>query len=194
MTPAREMLRPKEGRTFCRGERSRRVPETFACLVRSNRVRRAKVGNAMSLSTAETYRFAAREHLERAFRLHENEDYFLAHFVAGLAVECHLRAYMRTQSNEFNARHDLRELAKEADFYGIVPRHREEEFHADFVMLNLRWRSNHRYYSRRQFLDYMTEIKAEFRESGDRWKNISRRLLGLAEKIIEQGEAKWNSK
>jgi len=148
----------------------------------------------MPLSTAETYRFAAREHLERAYSLHESGEYFLSHYIAGLAVECHLRAYLRLATGEFDSRHDLRELAKEADFYGIVPRHQEEEFHTAFETLNLRWRSNHRYYSNRQFLDYMTEIKAEFRQSGDRWKNISRRLLNLAGKIIEQGEAKWNSK
>ena len=147
----------------------------------------------MALSTAETYRFAAREHLKRAFALHENGEHFLAHYVAGLAVECHLRASLRLITNEFDSRHDLRELAKEADFYGIVPRKLREEFFSNFDALNLRWRSNQRYYSKRQFLDYMTEIRAEFRQSGDRWKNISRRLLSLADKIIEQGEAKWNS-
>lgn len=147
----------------------------------------------MSLSTAETHRFAAREHRKRAYALHESKDYFLAHYIAGLAVECHLRAYLRLVTNEFDSRHDLRELAKESGFYGIVPRRLREEFISDFDTLNLRWRSNQRYYSKRQFLDYMTEIRAEFRQSGDRWKNVSRRLLGLANKVTEQGEAKWNS-
>ncbi len=148
----------------------------------------------MSQSTAETYRFAAREHLERAFWLHESEEYFLAHYAAGLAVECHLRAYLRLVSDEFDSRHDLRELAKEADFYSIVPRNLEPQFFANFETLNLRWRSNHRFYSKRQFLDYMTEIRAEFKQGGDRWKNLSRKLLNIANKIIQQGEAKWNSK
>lgn len=128
----------------------------------------------MALSTADTYRVAALEHLNRAFRLHDSEEYFLAHFVAGLAVECYLRAYLRLLTDEFNSRHDLRELAKEANFYRIVPRNLEASFSADFETLNLRWRSNHRYYSERQLLDYMNDIRAEFNQSGNRWKNLSR--------------------
>ena len=131
----------------------------------------------MSHSTAKTYRSAAGEHLERALRLHSEGDYFLAHYVAGLAVECHLRAYLLLITNEWDSGHDLRELAKKAEFYAIIPRSRENEFSLDFETLNLRWRSNQRYYSERQFLDYMTEIRAEFKQGGDRWKNLSRKVL-----------------
>ena len=148
----------------------------------------------MSLSTAETYRSAAREHLERALWLHQNGEYFLAHYTSGLAVERHLRAYLRLITNDFNARHDLRELAKEADFYSIVPLALENDFYTAFETLNLRWRSDHRYYSKRQFLDYMTDIQADFKQSGVRWKNHSRTIFDLASKIITQGEAKWNKK
>ena len=147
----------------------------------------------MLLSTAATYRAAANEHLERAFRMHDAEEYFLAHYLAGLAVECHLRAYLRRRTNQFDARHDLRELAKEADFYRIVPREQENEFITDFQTLNIRWRSNHRYCSERQFLDYMNDIHAEFNQKGDRWKNISRTALNIAYKVIGKGEAEWNN-
>ena len=148
----------------------------------------------MVVFTAETYRDTAKEHLARALILHDAEEYFLAHYIAGLAVECHLRAYLRRRTNQFDSRHDLYELAKEAEFYRIVPRDQEEEFTAAFQTLNLRWRSNHRFYSQRQFLDYMNEIRAGFNAKGDRAKNMSRTLLGLADKIIRQGENKWNSR
>lgn len=92
----------------------------------------------MPLSTAETYCAAAKEHLERAFFLHESEQYFLAHYTAGLAVECHLRAYLTLITDQFDARHDPRVLAKESNFYRIVPRGQEEAFSADFDTLNLR--------------------------------------------------------
>ncbi len=152
-------------------------------------------------STADTYRNAAREHLARAQELFEAEgtqDYFLAHYLAGLAVECHLRAYLLRVTTEFNSRHDLRELATELGFYKIVPAAQVSAFSAKFSLLNIRWRSNHRYYSERQFLDYMTEIGAEFskkgaRVAGNRWKNVSRTALNLAHEIINQGEAKWES-
>ena len=145
-------------------------------------------------STAQTYRDAAIENLARAQDNFERERYFLAHYLFGLAVECHLRAYLRKRTNVFDSGHDLRDLAKEADFYAIVPTERVDEFSRKFVILNLRWRSNHRYYSERQFLDYMTEIKAEFSISGNRWKNLARTVQNLAYEIINQGETKWNSK
>lgn len=71
--------------------------------------------------------------------------------------------------------------------------------HLNYKTLNQRWRSNHRYYSERESLDYMTEIRAEFsvkgaRAAGDRWKNLSRTVLELAHDVIKQREAKWDSK
>ena len=149
-------------------------------------------------STAETYRNAAKENLERAQELFEADSYFLAHYIAGLAVECHLRAYLRRVTNEFDSRHDLRELATESGYYQIVPATQISDVSSKFSLLNLRWRSNHRYYSERQLLDYMSEIRADFsakgtRIDGNRWKNLSRTVLNLAHGIINQGEAKWNN-
>ena len=148
----------------------------------------------MALSTAESYRAAAREHLERADRLHASEEFFLAHYMSGLAVECHLRAHLRLLTSEFDARHDLEKLAEEAGFTSIVPQNLEAAFSIKFETLNRRWRSNQRYYTERQFLDYMTTIRAEFHQGGNRWKNLSRTILNLAHEIINQGEAKWSSR
>ena len=145
-------------------------------------------------STAQTYRDAAKEHLLRAQENFDSENYFLAHYLSGLAVECHLRAYLRSAQTQFESRHNLRELAKESRFLIIVPENQAFAFSAKFTLLNLRWRSNHRYYSERQFLDYMTEIRAEFDVKGNRWKNLARTVLDLAYDIINQGEAKWDSK
>jgi hypothetical protein len=145
-------------------------------------------------STADTYRDAAKEHLARAQELFSSEQHFLSHYLSGLAVECHLRAYLRRRTDEFDARHDLQELAKQSGFFDIVPSGRANDFSAKFSTLNLRWRSNQRYYSEREFLDYMTTIKAEFHTKGDRWKNLSRAVLNLAYDVINQGEAKWDSR
>lgn len=149
-------------------------------------------------STAQTYRSAAKENLGRAQALFEGEEYFLAHYLAGLAAECHLRAYLRRKTNVFNSRHDLQELAKESGYYRVVPPAELNDFSARFGLLSTRWRSNHRFYSERQLLDYMNDIGAEFslkgaRTDGSRWKNLSRTVLVLAHEIINQGEAKWDS-
>lgn len=110
-----------------------------------------------------------------------------------MAVECHLRAYLRRRTDQFDSRHDLRALAKESGFFEIVPQGRVDGFSAKFSTLNLRWRSSQRYYSEREFLDYMM-IGAEFHTRGERWKNLSRTVLNIAYEVINQGEAKWDSK
>lgn len=102
--------------------------------------------------------------------------------------------HLQRAQNEFDARHDLRELAKEARFFDTIPEKQEADFSEKFSLLNLRWRSSHRYYSERQFLDYMTSITAEFNVKGERWKNLARTALNLAYDIINQGEAKWDSR
>ena len=143
-------------------------------------------------STEETYRIAAREHLARAQDQFGNGSYYLTHFLSGLAVECHLRAWLLRRTREFDSRHDLQRLAAESGYYDIVPNERASDLSSVFATVNLRWRSNQRYYSERQLLDYLTEIKAEFNVKGGRWKNVARTLLNCAYDIINQGEAKWD--
>jgi len=144
-------------------------------------------------STSESYRAAADEHLERAQDLFSNESYHLCHYLAGLAVECHLRAHIRARTPVFDARHDLELLALVADFYEVVPLSRHDRFSAVFSDLNRRWRSNHRYFSERQFLDFMNDLRAEYNVKGDRRKNLARTALNHAQAIIKQGEAKWSN-
>ena len=142
-------------------------------------------------STSESYRAAALEHLERAQDLFAGKSFFLCQYVAGLAVECHLRARIRVHRATFDAHHDLDRLARQSGFYDIVPASETDRFSTAFGDLNRRWRSNHRFYSERQFLDYMAEIRAEFGVKGDRWKNMARSLMNRAHWVIRQGEAKW---
>lgn len=151
-------------------------------------------------STIETYRIAAKEHLARAQDQFNNGSYYLAHYLSGLAVECHLRAWLRRKTKEFESRHDLQRLASESGFYDILPMGQLDNFSAAFSALNSRWRSNHRYYSERQLLDYLNRFAAEFnterdhRHRGQRWKNAARTLLNYAYLVIRQGEAQWDRK
>ncbi|MDO8587381.1 MAG: HEPN domain-containing protein [Armatimonadota bacterium] len=145
-------------------------------------------------STENTYRIAAREHLARAQDQLGSGSYFLAHYLSGLAVECHLRAWLLRRTKKFDSRHDLEHLARESGFYEVVPSERASDFSAVLTTVNERWRSNHRYYSERQLLNYLTEIKAEFKARGERWKNLARTLLNCAYEIVNEGEAKWNRK
>ena len=144
-----------------------------------------------AVSTAKTYREAALENLARAQRYFLSEDYFLAHYLFGLAVECHLRAWLRRKTDAFESRHDLRVLATESGFYDALSAAQEDTFALTFGKLNVRWRSNHRYYSEKQFSDYMNEIRAEWNTAGDKMKNRCRTVRELAESVINTGEARW---
>ncbi len=141
--------------------------------------------------TAESYLGAALENLRRAQTFHALEQYFLAHYFSGVAVECLLRAYQLRISPEFDARHDLYELARSARFFEIVPYELRKEYGTKFTILNLRWRSNHRYATEKQWRDFLSSLKADFGLKGERAKNNSRTLLNIAYDIVNLGERKW---
>ena len=103
-------------------------------------------------STEHTYRDAAREHLGRAENEFERGDYFLAHYLSGLAVECHLRADLLRNAPEWAPRHDIRALAKKSGYAQIASAELSSRLSENITVIATRWRSNHRYYSEREFL------------------------------------------
>ena|SRR5258708_34910081 len=144
--------------------------------------------------TAESYRNTSEEHLERAKKLHADGDYCFAHYLAGLAVECMLRGYLQRIRPGHDPDHNLFELAGKSRFFDIIPPEFHLEYGADFTVLNLRWRSIHRFGTNSQLFEYLSSIKADFKTKGDRYKQNSRSLLNIAIKIIQLGEAKWTQR
>ena len=144
--------------------------------------------------TAHSYRNSAQEHLGQArFLHHEAGQYYLAHFIAGLAIECILRAHGRLADDEFTSRHDLNQLAAKSDFFCLVRDARRSTYVALVVEVNLRWRSNHRYFTEGQLLSYLNGIQIDPRIRGDRLKYNSKRMYDLAEQIVGLGVMKWKS-
>ena len=141
--------------------------------------------------TAESYRSASQEHLETAKQFHLDGVFYLAHYFAGLSVECMLRAYLRRIDPEFYPVHNLSELATRSRYFDIVPSDLHIEYGAEFNILNLRWRSNHRFATSAQLYAYLSEVKADFNCKGDRFKQNSRTLLNSAIKVTQLGESKW---
>ena len=76
---------------------------------------------------AQIYLEAAQEHKTLAFELHEARRYVMAHYVAGLAVECILRAYRYRFDPVFDSRHDLQALYSASRFGNIVRPRRKKE-------------------------------------------------------------------
>ncbi|HET6381847.1 MAG TPA: HEPN domain-containing protein [Armatimonadota bacterium] len=144
--------------------------------------------------TAEHYFSAALEHLTSARWLHDHDRFAYAHYFAGIAVECILRAYLRRVSVSFDPRHDLRELAKASRFYDHIPAELHIEYGEVFEQLNVRWRCEQRYWPERELWRYLNNTGIDRGLKGDRHKNYSRSLIELAYRIVQLGEKKWQGR
>lgn len=143
---------------------------------------------------SEHYLEAAKERVFSAFRLYDSSRYAVAIYVAGVAVECLLRAYRLKKTNEFDERHDLSELMKGSSIADFIPIERKQEFGASLTTVWRRWKNNYRYAS-------MSRLSTELREmglfagiKGDPLKENARVTLSAAEKLINAGVLSWNSK
>ena len=149
-------------------------------------------------SKAKNYLRTAREHLDTAQQMWRDDSYaardYWVHYLSGLAVECTLRAYIRRRTDQFDSRHDLRELAREAKFFLLISPKQQEEYNSYFNTLNLRWRSNHRFSTMHEVQQHLKAAKAEWNSKGDLMHNSSRTMFNMALKIVELGETKWQVK
>ena len=146
--------------------------------------------------TPEHYFEAAQERLEQAFRVRDEirQASALSHYLAGVSVECMLRAYRSRLDIEFDSRHDLYELARAARFDEIVPQRKTAEYNAALVEVAQRWFNNLRYCSDAALLQFLRKARLDRRVKGDILKESSRRIVNSAEIIVALGVAKWNSR
>lgn len=145
--------------------------------------------------TAQSYREAALEHLSQAQFLHSDaRRYSLTHYIAGVAIECMLRAHGLRADDEFTGRHDLIQLALRANFFDLGRGAKRPEYIAEVTEANLRWRSNHRYFTQGQLRSHLNDVGVDQRIRGDKLKYNSQRMYNLAEEIVRLGELKWNKK
>lgn len=91
------------------------------------------------LELSREYREAAAEHIERIEYLHEQGFFALSHYIAGVAVECVLRAHLVMVDPKFDARHDILELRRDAKFFDFVPAELEERVAAALGEIATRW-------------------------------------------------------
>lgn len=143
--------------------------------------------------TAQSYLEAAQEHLSASRRLHEAAFFFQAHYLAGLAVECILRAHARQADDTFTGRHDLSQLAAQGGFFSLARGEKQIEYDAKLNEINLRWRSNQRYMTETQLLSYLNNTRLDWRVRGDRLKYNSKRMYNLAEDVVGLGVLKWKN-
>lgn len=141
---------------------------------------------------ADTYALAAQEHITVALELHESQRYVLSHYVAGLSVECMLRAFKSRVDPVFDERHDLRRLANKGRFLGHASEERQPGIAAALGEIVTRWDNGHRYRSERALRKFLTSRRL-FARKGDVLKNSSRRIVNAALELVTFGAQKWQT-
>src|SRR5207248_7404926 len=109
--------------------------------------------------TADEYRWAAYENLRAAENADQGSHFVAGHYLAGLAVECILRAYRWRINEAWEGRHNLPRLAEEAEYFNLVSRRYRSRFASQFNDLVRRWRNDHRFYSSSKLETYLTRIR-----------------------------------
>ena len=140
---------------------------------------------------AEDYLCAAKEHVHGARELYSMRRYVLAHYVAGLAVECLFRAYRRRIDKTFDERHDLRLLEKVCGFSDIVPDGQRKIISAALGDVVARWRNDHRYRSEESLRRFLKEKRLSLKIQGDFVKENSRRIVNAALQLVNLGDTSW---
>lgn len=143
--------------------------------------------------TAEVYVVAAEEHVTAAFSLLSQRRAVLAHYVAGLAVECIIRAYRVRKSASFDERHDLYELARAASFFDLFPPDRAESLSASFGIVVAQWVNTHRFRSEDCLRKYLTERRKYAGVKGDVLYGTSRMIVNAAFELVSLGVHQWRA-
>ena len=144
--------------------------------------------------SADDYREAAEERAEDARTLYEAGRYALAHYTAGLAVECLLRAYRRRSDPDFDSRHDLQQLYVASGFMHVVSSVGDRQRAAALTWLDVllpRWRNNHRYLSERSFRHFLKQEGLDRGVRGNYVKENSRLVVDAASRLVQLGVGRW---
>lgn len=140
---------------------------------------------------AETYKDASSEHVLVAIDLYDAGHYVMAHYCAGLAVECILRAYQVRLKAEFDSKHDLKKLSHDAKFSKIFPESRAAEYESLFTNLARRWNNDFRFRSVKSLRRYLVRLKLHEKVKGDFVKESARVIVNAATILVQIGVSKW---
>jgi HEPN domain-containing protein len=143
--------------------------------------------------TADEYRWAALARIRAAEQLHEAAIYASAIYLAGVAVECILRAYRVRKDPEFDSRHDLRELLSASGLQDYVPEKRRAQVAAALGDVWARWRNDYRYASDDRVLRDLRDRGLTLGIKGDPLRDNSRRVFEKAHELVGMGVARWKN-
>jgi HEPN domain len=156
---------------------------------------------------AEHYYQSALERIEQArFLYDQGASYALAMYVAGVAVECLLRAFKRLRDPEFDERHDLLRLFQASGMLDLDPVELQtrglSRTQAEGLIKDLRgavndvyslWANDFRYASEARLRAHLKRVRPVRKTKGDRLKAEARRQYNAASKFINRGVLLWDA-
>lgn len=147
---------------------------------------------------ADHYYQAAPERLRQAWRLyHQGESYALAMYVAGVAVECMLRAYKLRKDSVIDERHNLVRLFETCGIMDSARKGRrqvEERTHrlrTAIRAISFSWANDYRYTSEQRMRTHLRTLNLHLRIRGDWLKPNALQLLNAADTIVTAGTELW---
>lgn len=148
---------------------------------------------------SQPIRFSGADYIEAASeRITAARDLYVAHryvdvlYLAGVAVECVLRAFALERTNEFDARHDLPSLMQVAALNQVMGSKAREDIAVALGEVWARWRNNYRYASDRRIRSDLKRRKLDRGIKGDALKENARIALEYALAIVNKGRFQWN--
>jgi len=148
--------------------------------------------DAHDLKEAAAQRITTARHLFETGD-HDTKHYSSAIYIAGVAVECILRAYRFKQDPQFDSRHDLAKLLRASGFVGLVPEKRKKEVSAALGDVWARWKNEYRYASDRRLLGDLKDRGLTAGIRGDQLKENARIVIERAYELVNVGVAQWKS-
>jgi hypothetical protein len=95
--------------------------------------------------SGDDYISGASERVGAASTMYTEYRFVDAIYLAGVAVECVLRAFASEETDEFDARHDLSRLVKAATIERFVGEKQRQTISAALGEVWARWKNNYRY-------------------------------------------------
>lgn len=138
----------------------------------------------------QVYLQAAQERMVRAELLDEERDFVLSHYVAGVAVECILRAYKARLDESLDERHDLRLLAKRGGLFNPAINERQQKAIAALGEVVKRWDNAHRYRTPQSLRKFLTD-RGLFAKKGEVLEFSSAKIVSAMIELVTFGVQRW---
>jgi len=144
----------------------------------------------MKLS-GDDYIGGAAERVQAARVMYDGGRYVDALYLAGVAVECVLRAYAKEENDEFDGRHDLLRLLKAATLEQFVGEKQRQSISAALGEVWARWKNNYRYAPDPRLRAEVKRLQLDRGIKGDALKENARVSLENALVIVNKGTFQW---